>query len=72
LKQVGGRKPTFLPDDLLDLLPADGLENMAWQEIADENGISRRTFFRLRKSLENDGKILNSIAAGKWQPILKK
>ena len=72
LKQTGGRKPTFAPADLLALLPAGGLENKAWQDVADKKAISRRTFFRLRKSLENDGKILNSIASGKWQPILKK
>jgi hypothetical protein len=72
LKQVGGRKPEHSPADLLALLPAGGLENKAWQEVADENGISRRTFFRLRKALETAGKIHPSAVTGTWQPILKK
>ena len=72
LKQAGGRKPEHSPADLLALLPAGGLENKAWQEVADENGISRRTFFRLRKALETAGKIHPSTVTGTWQPILKK
>ena len=72
LKQAGGRKPEHAPGDLLALLPPGGLENKAWLEAADENRISRRTFFRLRKELQKAGKILDSVATGKWQPILKK
>ena len=72
LKQAGGRKPEHVPGDLLALLPPGGLENKAWLEVADKNGISRRTFYRLRKELQKAGKILDSVAAGKWQPILKK
>jgi len=72
LKQAGGRKPTFSPSDLLALLPSGGLENKAWTELADENGISRRTFFRLRAELKKAGKILESVATGKWQPVLTK
>ena len=72
LKQVGGRKPTYLPADLLALLPPGGLENKSWIGLADENGISRRTFFRLRAELKKAGKILESATSGKWQPILTK
>jgi hypothetical protein len=57
---------------LLALLPPGGLENKAWIKTADENGISKRTFFRLRKALEKAGKIHPSTVTGKWQPILKK
>jgi len=70
--KAGGRKPEHSPADLLALLPAGGLENKAWQKVADENGISRRTFFRLRKALETAGKIHPSTVNGTWQPILKK
>ena len=72
LKQAGGRKPEHNPDDLLTLLPSGGLENKAWIKIADENGISKRTFFRLRKALEKAGKIHPSTVTGTCQPILKK
>jgi hypothetical protein len=72
LKQVGGRKPEHNPDDLLALLPSSGLENKAWIKVADDNGISKRTFFRLRKALEKAGEIHHSTGTGSWQPVLKK
>jgi len=72
LKKAGGRKPEHSPADLLELLPTGGLENKAWQESAEENGISKRTFFRLRKALANDRKIHLSTVTNQWQPILKK
>ena len=72
LKQAGGRKPTHLPDDLLALLPSAGLANADWLAKADGEGISKATFYRLRKELKNAGKILESIASGTWQPILTK
>ena len=72
LKKAGGRKPTYSPEGLLDLLPPGGLDNKAWFQLADENGISRRTFFRLRADLQKAGKILESAINGKWQPILTK
>ena len=72
LKQAGGRKPEHAPDDLLKLLAADGLTNSAFLAAAVENGISRRTFFRLKKELETGGKILLSAVSGKWMPISPK
>jgi AAA domain len=72
LKQAAGRKPGHTPGDLFALLPPDGLENKTWLEVAAENGISRRTFFRLRKELQKVGKVIESVASGKWQPILEK
>jgi hypothetical protein len=72
LKQVGGRKPEHQPAELLALLPPNGLANKDWLELADENGIAKRTFYRLRKDLEDGGKALNSITAGKWLPIQPK
>ena len=72
LKQAGGRKPTYLPADLLALLPPEGLPNADWLAKADGEGISKRTFFRLRKALESAGKIHASMTSGKWQPILTK
>lgn len=70
LKQAKGRKPDFSPDDLLRLLPETGLSNPDFVKIASENGISERSFYRLKKALENDSKILLSKINGKWMPIL--
>ena len=72
LKQAGGRKPTYQPADLLPLLPPDGLTNADWLAKADGEGMSKPTFYRMRKSLETSGKIHHSAITGKWQPILTK
>jgi hypothetical protein len=72
LKQAGGRKPKNSPDDLLKVLPADGLTQADFLAAADEDGISKRTFYRLRKSLENSGKIILSKVNAKWTPVLPK
>ena len=72
LKQVGGRKPTYSPADLLPLLPPDGLTNADWLAKADGEGMSKPTFYRMRKALETSGKIHHSAITGKWQPILTK
>jgi AAA domain/VirE N-terminal domain/Primase C terminal 1 (PriCT-1) len=72
LKQAGGRPAKHCPADLLALLPPDGLDNKAWLEAARAKTISERTFYRLRRDLENTDKILESVAAGKWLPTLPK
>ena len=72
LKQAGGRPAKHRPQDLLALLPPDGLTHREWLDAADAKKISERTFYRLRDDLEKAGKILNSIAAGKWMPIQLK
>jgi hypothetical protein len=72
LKQAAGRKPTILPDDLLTILPDGGLSNADWLAKAEAQGISRRTFFRLRKALENAARIHLSPISEYWQPILTK
>jgi hypothetical protein len=73
LKQAGGRKQEHDENDLLALLPATGLTTTAWQTKADaESGISRRTFYRLKKSLETAGRVLQSKTSDKWQPITRQ
>ena len=72
LKQAGGRKPENSPDDLLKLLPADGLTHADFLAAADKDGISKRTFYRLRKTLEKTGKIMLSKVTEKWTPISPK
>ena len=72
LKQAAGRKPENMPDDLLKLLPADGLTNPDFLAVAKEQRISERNYYRLKKELENTGKILLSKISGKWTPISSK
>lgn len=73
LKQPGGRKAEYSPDDLLKLLPPAGLTNGAWLDVADESeGIARRTFYRLRKTLESGGKVTLSKVTDRWTPICPK
>jgi hypothetical protein len=72
LKQAAGRKPTYLPDDLLKLLPRAGLMNPEWMEKAAEEGISRPTFYRLKKALFDARKIHQAAVTGVLQPILTK
>lgn len=69
----GGRPKTHGAEDMLKLLPPSGLSSTEWQKLAkDECGISPRSFFRERKSLEASGRILKSEINGKWQPIKKR
>jgi hypothetical protein len=72
LKKSGGRKPTYLPADLLAMLPPDGLANADWLAKADGEGMSKPTFYRLRKELVQAKKIHASVVTGTWQPILTK
>ena len=72
LKQAAGRKPENTTDDLLALLPADGLTAAEFLAAAKEQGISERTFFRLLKTLKSDKKILQSAINGKWLKIMPK
>jgi hypothetical protein len=69
LKQPAGRKPDYLPDDLFKLLPGQGLTNKDWRAAAEDQGIKERTFFRLKKTLETTGRILDSKVTGRWMPI---
>jgi hypothetical protein len=69
LKKVGGRKPTYAPADLLAILPADGLANAGWEAKARGEGISRASFFRLRKALEKAGKITKGSGKEFWTPV---
>ncbi len=70
LKKIGGRKPEHAPEDLLKLLPADGLSNADFEAKANGQGISRRTYYRLRKSLEAEGKLQPDSVTGNWKAVL--
>lgn len=62
----------FAADELLKLLPPEGLLTGDWLTSADkECGISKSTFHRLRKALDKDGRISKSPTSSKWQPVKK-
>ena len=67
LKEVGGRRPEYDPNDILKLIPDGGISGKELCALAMQNGISERTFFRLRKTLENESKITFSKISGKWE-----
>jgi hypothetical protein len=69
LKKAGGRPATFGPEDLLKVLPAAGLSNKDWQEAAEHEGIGRATFFRLKKALDQQNKVVLGKVSNLWQPI---
>ena len=66
LKQAGGRPTKHREDDLLALLPQEGLSTSEWLKAAAAKNISERTYYRLRNALENSGKVLGSVAGGRW------
>jgi hypothetical protein len=71
--QLGGRPKDYDEAELLELLPPEGLTSGDWLKAAEEeNGVSRRSFFRQRQALEKAKKILKSKVSGKWQPVSKK
>jgi len=72
LKQPAGRKPEHAPEELFGLLPGKGFTNGDFLAAAKEQGIPERSFYRLKKELENDGKILLSKVTGKWTPTSPK
>jgi hypothetical protein len=65
-----GRPPKQRAGDLLELLPEDGLTSTKWQKRAnEERGISRRSFFELKKQLEADGAIEQEAKSKKWRAV---
>jgi hypothetical protein len=65
LKQVAGRTPENRPEDLMEHF-ADGMKTGEWQKACADEGISRRTFYRLRKELVAVGKVFLSEVDEKW------
>jgi putative DNA primase/helicase len=66
LKKPPGRTPQHTGDDILKLLTGDGLTATTWEKAAEKRGISRRTFYRLKNTLEDSGRIMQ--AKDKWTP----
>jgi len=67
-----GRPKDYDGAELLGLLPPEGLTSTEWRdEAAKEYGIKERHFYRLTKTLQDQGKVLRSKINKRWQPILK-
>ena len=67
-----GRPKEYSEDEVLDLLPPEGMTCTEWQvEAGKECGIKERKFFDLRKSLQDQHKIIRSKITKRWQPIKK-
>lgn len=69
LKQAGGRKAIHSPDDLLRVLPPSGMVNKDWEQAAEGEGIKGRTFYRLRKTLEQDDRVIREKVSQLWKPV---
>ena len=67
LRQIGGRKPSHTVEDIMPFLDAQELSTTDWQKVCStEAGITRPTFYRLRKVAENRGLIHKSVMTEKW------
>lgn len=67
LKRVGGRPAKATPEDLLGLLPANGMKPGEWEKLACSTlGISETTFKELRRKLDGAGLIRKDT--GLWLP----
>jgi hypothetical protein len=71
--ETGGRPKTYDVEELLALLPPEGLATGEWVKLAkSECGVSEATLHRERRALLKAGRIAKSSTSGKWQPVLKR
>lgn len=72
LKKPGGRPSLSFDTSMLDLLDDQSLSTTEWyQKSRDELGVSRASFFRSTKKLEDQGLILKSKINQKWCKVSK-
>lgn len=69
LKQSGGRPKEHTQDDLLSVLGSDGLSSVDWRDSSEKNGISRATYFRLKKELMDSGRVIWSSLKSRFVPV---
>jgi hypothetical protein len=75
IESTGGRPKgkSYDPEELLDLLPPEGLETGEWVKRAKtECGVSEATLHRERREFARAGRIAKSSTNGKWQPVIKR
>ena len=72
MRKAGGRRREHTEEQLLEVLGNRALTTQDWQELAEEeHGISRRTFYTLKKALDKL-RVLKSKTGGNWQSIKTK
>lgn len=65
-----GRPKGATPDDVLKLLPPDGLTATDWKKRAAEQiGVSKTIFYDHKKELVEAKKVTESIVSGRWLPV---
>ncbi len=70
LKQPGGRPSTHHADELLKTLGDQRLSTTEWQEqSAEEHGMGKTCFYRLKKELSSSEKVRQSAVDKKWYQI---
>jgi hypothetical protein len=69
LNHAGGRPRRHHPQNLLNLLPKDGLNTCEWRKSAQANRISESTFHRLIRELKKAEKIHIENTTGKWKAL---
>lgn len=70
--EKGGRPKTADVEEVLDLLPPEGLTAGDWQQAAlSECGIKESTFHTNRRALRDAKRVVKSKVTNKWQPYLK-
>jgi hypothetical protein len=67
--ETGGRPKSYDPQEILDLVPDEGIATEAWAKLAaTECGVSKSTFHRERRAFEKAGRIRKS--GGRWQIVV--
>ena len=72
LKKRTGRPAKHNPGVLLKLLPPGGLPREEWMKLADAQGIAKRTFCRMKSSLEATDEVRQNPVSGVWLPNSKE
>jgi len=68
-----GRPKSFDADEVLGLLPPEGLTAGEWQQAAfKECGVKEATFHRHRRALAKQDRVVKSKVSGRWKPVIKK
>jgi hypothetical protein len=69
-ESTGGRPKNYDPEEILALLPPEGLTTAEWTKLAkSELGVSESTLHRERRAFDKADRIIKSTTSGKWQPV---
>jgi hypothetical protein len=73
LKQISGRKKERTEDDLLAILGDKNMSTQDWRILAqNESGIKERTFYTLKRALQESDRVFQSSVTHYWQRVNKK